>query len=158
MKKNIKEGILALLVYFILSTCSSLVLALFGLDISGWDKTSKYIFSIVYETIILLLLILIFRKTIIKDLKEWLKKPLAYIGTYIKYWLLALVLMGAANLVLNLLNNGDIANNEQSVRNLFNVSPILTVILACIVAPVTEELVFRLSFRKIIKNNYLLSI
>ena len=154
MKKNIKEGITALLIYYILSSSASVILALLGINVSGWDKISKFIFSVVYETMILLLLILVFRKTLIKNLKEWLKKPLQYIGDYIKYWLLALCLMGAANLLLSLFNNGAVANNEQSVRELFKLSPILTIILACLVAPLTEELVFRLSFRKIIKNDY----
>ena len=50
----------------------------------------------------------------------------------------------------------DIAQNEQGVRALFAANPILTFILASLLAPILEELVFRLSIYKIIgKYKYL---
>lgn len=155
MKNERIKGILAVIIYFVLSTFSGVFLALCGINTKNWSDLSKFIFSVAYETALVLIIILLLRKTIVNDFKIWKKDIKKYLREYIKYWFIALGLMGVANIILSLFNGGNVANNEQSVRELFNLNPILMLFFACIIAPVLEELVFRISFRKIIHNNYL---
>ena len=50
------------------------------------------------------------------------------------------------------LNN---ATNQTNLMDMFKTLPIYVILLACIYAPITEELLFRGIFRKIFNNKYL---
>ena len=57
--------------------------------------------------------------------------------------------MYAVNTILFMFN-GDIAKNEQGVRELVKGNPFIMIILAIIIGPILEELIFRVSIYKII--------
>lgn len=151
-KKNKLQGLLALLTYFIISYNIKDILGIFNISLSNWSPKDIFIFDIIYEFILLFIIFLILKDTIIKDFKEYFSNIKYYLKKYIKYWFLALLLMYVSNIIITIFTNS-IPQNEESVRKLFDFNPILTCILACVIAPLLEEFVFRLSIYKILKNN-----
>ena len=76
----------------------------------------------------------------------------------IKYWLLGLVGMMVSNLILNVVLNAGQAENEELVQKMIDTMPYLLLISAGILAPITEELVFRKAFKDNIKNKIIFPI
>ncbi len=142
-------GILAIFLYFFLSLFSGLIISLFGINVENLSETSKYVISLLYEAIILIIIILVHFKTLKLDFKTYKSNIKYYLKTYIKYWLFALIAMYIANTILFIIG-GSIAKNEQGVRELIKGNPFIMIILACIVGPILEELIFRISLYKII--------
>ncbi len=159
MKKyNIKTallGIIAILTYFILPMLEGVPFKLMGIDTASLPLVAKIIYMIAYETILMAIIVLIFRKKLEKDWQDMKQNHMNYYSKYLKYWLIAIMIMMLSNLfIMNFTSNG-IANNEQAVQELFDISPIYIFFSAVIFAPVVEELVFRQGIRNIIPNNLL---
>lgn len=150
--KDTIQGISVIALYFLTTTFAGLILNLLPFDYSTWSETAKYILTIGYEFIQLLLFLLILYKKVIKDTKEWFSKPLKYLGEYIKYYGLMLMVMYISNALIMKIVGLEIAANEQSIRDLIKSSPFISCAFVCFIAPVLEELVFRLSFYKILKK------
>ena len=68
---------------------------------------------------------------------------------------MSLAIMFVSNLFISLIFNTITSANDQAVRTLFDSFPIYIFFSAVIIAPFTEELVFRQSIRYLIKNDYL---
>lgn len=57
------------------------------------------------------------------------------------------------NILINTFFHINTSSNQEEIIKTFDKAPIYTLILATIFAPILEELVFRLSIRKMFKNN-----
>ena len=124
----------------------------------NYDKLSTPLKStclIIYQILMTLIIVYIYKKTIITNFKTFIKNNIKYFKEYIKYWFLMLILMISSNLIVTFFTTTDIANNQNTIIETLKVAPIYTFILTVFVAPILEELVFRLSFRKIFSNNIL---
>lgn len=60
-----------------------------------------------------------------------------------------------SNLIIKLFIDSNLPNNEQTIRDIFGISPIYIFFSAVIYAPIVEELVFRYSFKKIFSNKWI---
>ena len=151
--KDIIKGIECLSVYFMLYLFSPFIIKLLPIDIETLKQpNNELLFNIGYELFMLIIIFLILKDTIINDFKIFTKYFTKFIKGYIKYWFIALGLMMISNMII-LLFTKDIAQNEQSVRQLVKVNPILSIFLASVLAPLLEEFLFRLSLYKIL-NKY----
>ena len=152
MKKELKDflvGLSVLLLYLLSSFISVLILSILNIDISSFNKIQKIIYNLSYEFILILIIIFIYRKKLINDIKCFKKSYFSYI----RYWFIALILMLISNIIINMFTNIDTSSNQEVIINTFKKAPIYTTILACLFAPILEELVFRLSIRKMFKTN-----
>ena len=66
--------------------------------------------------------------------------------------------MSIINSIIMFITPSDVANNEELVRGLIDKFPLYGFFSAALVAPFVEEIVFRKTFKDIIKNKYLLLI
>ena len=89
-----------------------------------------------------------------KSLTDLKKNHFNYFKKYLKYYILGVAIMMVCNSLIMVLG-GSTSDNETLVRNQFNFYPIYTFICAVFLAPILEESVFRVSFRKIFKNDIL---
>lgn len=154
MNKQLKDfltGLSVLLLYLFSSIISTLILSLLKIDITNFNRIQKIIYNLTYEFILILIITFIYRKTIINDIKNLNKSYLSYI----RYWFIALILMLISSIIINMLTNINTSTNQEIVVDTFKKAPIYTTILTIIGAPVLEELVFRLSFRKMFKTDIL---
>ena len=60
-----------------------------------------------------------------------------------------------SNLIITNITNIDTSTNQEYIVKLLGSYPIYMIISAAIIAPLTEELIFRLNFRKIFSSNLL---
>lgn len=154
IKKNKNYIILIALVSMFL--CSSIFrlipIILFNIEPDTPFKTT--LISLIGNTITCSIVIYIFRKPLISDLKEFKSKWLALLEKGITYWLIGLFLMMVFNLIISYLLSGTIATNEQNVRNLLTNFPVISIIMTSILAPLTEELIFRKAFFDVFKNKW----
>ncbi len=95
----------------------------------------------------------IYKKEILNDIKKFNKET---IFKTIFYFIIGFILMILFNYIINyiVIPNG-ISNNEIGNRNLLLNNKIIYGILLCIIIPFIEEIIFRLSLKKTIKNKYL---
>lgn len=153
--KTILLGILGIIIYFGINNFATLPFDLLNVDTDKIPSIFKICYNISIELVIIVLLITIFKNTLIDNLEDLRKNHKKYFTTYIKYWFIALGIMMFSNLIIMLFTSTDLSNNEQLIRQQFEQNPIYIFITAVLFAPIIEELVFRQSFRNIIKNDTL---
>jgi membrane protease YdiL (CAAX protease family) len=153
--KNILTGIGVIFFYLFTSTYVTEILSMLGINYDNLSTTLKSTCLIIYQILMTLVIVYIYKKIIITDFKTFIKNNIKYFKEYIKYWFLMLILMISSNLIVTLFTTTDIANNQNTIIETLKVAPIYTFILTVFIAPILEELVFRLSFRKIFSNNVL---
>ena len=150
--KNVIVGILVFIIYLFVSSYISEFLVIFGFN--KLPVYLKLIISILYDLLILMTLIFVYLKKFVIDLKDFKKKFKFYFNNYIKFFFLNIGLMMIANILISSIVNTSITNQKYVEALLFKY-PIYAIISAIIIAPFTEELIFRLNFRNIFKSNIL---
>lgn len=154
-KKYIKEcriALLSIIVYSLTSLIELIILYYFKVNIENMSITAKTIYLISCETLIIGIICLINNKTLetnIKDMKINFKN---YIDKNIKYYILAIFVMMLSNIIINQIYPS-IAGNQESIINTLKKAPIYMFFQSVIFAPIIEEIIFRLSIRRIIKDN-----
>ena len=152
---NLIRGILGIFTYFYLNLASSQIFRLFGIQINKLSKPMVALVLIIYSLIILAILLLISKEKYLNNLKEYKKNFKAYFKRNVKYWLSALLIMAASNLIIYLIFNSETSANDATIRQIFDNYPLYMIIQSIIIAPLTEEIVFRQSIRYLVKNNIL---
>ena len=107
------------------------------------------------EILTTVLLVLLNKKRLKHDFKDFdinYKKYLKF-GFYI--WFIGLIIMILSNALINTFFLKDIATNEAIDRSILNYYPIYSVIAMILVGPFNEELAFRCGYKDSIKNKYL---
>lgn len=153
--KGLILGIIVFLLFYFSSYFQLIPIILLNWDIRSITESQNVMLSTFSNIVLLLILFLIFRKDIIKEWKKFKSNFLENIDTGIKYWLVGLAIMMGSNIIINILMNLGQAANEQAVQQMISALPWLMFINAGIIAPCTEELIFRKSFRKAFPNKWL---
>lgn len=156
--KNMIIGFGILLFYIIMSNIPYEILSYFGINYNNLNLTLKQLYLISYEVILTLIIIYIYRKNFIPNFKDFIKNNIKYFKKYIKYWFLMLGLMIASNAIIIMFTTTTTSNNQQIIIDTLAKAPIYTFIVTVFIAPILEELVFRLSFRKIFAHTNFLFI
>ena len=90
-------------------------------------------------------------KTYMKDYKSNFKD---YTKICLKYWSIGLAIMFISNLIINvIIFHGKIATNEALVREQLFEHPYINFISIAFIAPIVEELIFRIEFKKLFGNH-----
>lgn len=117
--------------------------------------TSQNLWLIIFSDFVLLtILILVFRKSLIKDFKKIKGNLYSILDSGIKYWLIGLIVMIVSNIIIGLFITQAHAGNEESVQEIIH-SSALSIIAIGILSPIIEELTFRKTFREVFKNKIL---
>ncbi len=150
--KNAILGLSTFVYYYLFSMLSTLPIYLIGVNYSDLDINIKIIYLIIVEILFIISLFYI-NKDLITQFKEFIKNFKTLIKEYFKYWPMAFGLMIIANLTLLLIMPDNTANNQEAINKMMTTVPVYIIISAVIFAPIVEEIVFRLAFRKIFKND-----
>lgn len=152
--KNYIILIVVITLFFMSSIFRLIPILLFDITPDA-SPTTKALISLFSNFLVFLLLIIIYRKTLVRDIKEFKNNFTNLMEPGIKYWLTGLFIMMVSNIIISIILSGQLANNEQNVRNMLQTTPFITFFMTSILAPVTEELVFRKSFRDVIHNKWI---
>ena len=151
--KGVIIGIILFLLYYFSAYLQLIPIFLFNIKtITGSTQVLLSLFS---NTIILIILIIIFRKQLIHEWKIFKEKFLENIDTGIKYWIIGLLIMMVSNTILTFILNMGQATNEQKVQQLISYLPWIMVINAGIIAPCVEEIIFRKCYKNAFPNKWL---
>ena len=150
--KNFLIGLLVLIIYLLSGFIASIVLMILKIDVYNMSRFGKIVYNLLFEFILLGIIIFIYRRTLIDNFKK-IKNCKFF--SYIRYWFISLGLMLISSIVIDTFTHISTTSNQKIIEDTFSKAPIYTIILTIICAPILEELVFRLSFRKMFKTNIL---
>lgn len=150
--KNYIKLICVILIFLFSSLFRLLAIYLFKIDTT--NDFNKVLVNLIGNFLTIFILVILYRKTLINDFKDFKKNISSYLEIGIKYWLTGLTIMMISNILIGFIMNGNVAQNEQNVRNLLEVSPIIAFILTSVTAPIIEELIFRKAFFDVINNKW----
>lgn len=156
MNKNglndIVKGLSVIVLYFTFSLFGNLPFALLQIDYNNLPNIIKEIYQVSIQIIMIAIFIIIFNDYLKNALNDIKKNHYTYFKKYLKFYILGVIIMVSCNALITFLGGG-VSDNESAIRNEFALYPIYTFICGVIFAPIVEEIVFRLGFRKIISNN-----
>lgn len=148
--KNLWIGFAVFILYFILSALPYSFIELFGIKYNSLSTVSKQIYLILYQILTVSIIIFIYRKDWFKNFKDFRKNIVKYFKDYICYWALAFLLMILSNMIISRFTIVAVAQNQTEILKEMESYPIYIFISSVFLAPILEELVFRLSIRKML--------
>lgn len=136
-----------------------IILTILGFDYTTFSDIGKIICMIINDVLLLMILFKIYKESIKRDFKNFFNHNLKEnLKIALKYWAIGTFIMMISNYIINIINDGKIAVNEESVQKLIQIAPWYMVFELIIYAPISEELIFRRSIRDIVKNPYIYAI
>ena len=155
MKEKTINVVKCIFLFILFFTISAIPVLIFRIDISKFNDLDKVIYSLSCSLFFLSIIMLCYRKTLVKDFKPYFKNFGKNFENSFKYYLVGVGVMIFSNLIITLLFQGDLSTNETMVRSYINASPLLMAIDISFYAPLAEELLFRKSVRDVVKNKWL---
>ena len=155
MKEKTINVIKCIFLFILFFTISAILQSILKIDISKFNDLEMVIYSLSCSLFFLSIIMLCYRKTLIKDFKPYFKNFGKNFENSFKYYLVGVGVMIFSNLIITLLFQGDLSTNETMVRSYINASPLLMAIDISFYAPLAEELLFRKSIRDVVKNKWL---
>ena len=150
-KISITIGLIFLLIFW--QIIPIIILKLLNINTDNLNETIKILITFCFDILLLLLFILMYRKTLIRDFKNFFNKDVKnHLKEAFSTWLIGFGIMIASNLLITIITNGTLAQNEESVRTLIDSYPIYMLFQLMIYAPLTEEIIFRKSIKDFCTN------
>ena len=153
--KEITIGALIIFLYLTAISIPDLPLALVGIRFNSLNIILKQVYLISYEIVIISIIFIIYRKDLSNNFKDLKANKFKYFKKYINYWFIMLFLMNISNIIITKFTTMETTVNQTDIINQLKQYAVYTTISTVITAPILEELVFRMSFKKIFKNNFL---
>ena len=157
---DILKLLFCIILFFFVGTITKIMFDIFNINL---DSEMRLIFLQLISSIIMLsILSLIYYKDIIKDSKTF-KKNLSKKSIFIiKLFLIFIVVKYIVSLftvilmiLLKLDMNSITSANQELIETYLKRAPLLMAISTSLLAPIYEELLFRLGFKKVFGNNIL---
>lgn len=127
---------------------------IFNIDFTELSDKEYIIYLTLANITMMGIYFLIYRKTLIKDFKNFFKNFGDNLEVSLKYWLIGFGVMVVSNLFITFILNKEIAGNEEQVRNYLDLLPLFMIFNTVIYAPISEELTFRKSIKDAISNKW----
>ncbi len=157
LKKYLKyiKFVIAVTLFFFGSYIQYLPVIFFKIDVNTISNVTKSYLNLFSNSIISLILVLMYLKDIIRNIKDLIKEKLKPLDKAFNCWFVGVMVMIISNLLITYINNGSSSNNEEAIKLILSSSPILSYINIALLGPIIEELVFRESFKQVFKNKWI---
>lgn len=152
--KGIGKTILTFILFYYSSLFQLIPIMLFNIDLENLSGSMNVMLSAFSSCCLLFVLFFMYRNDINKEWNIFKKDWIDHLDFGVRCWAVGLFLMMASNLVINSFAGG-VAGNEQTVQSMISSLPWLMLINAGILAPINEEIIFRKSFKNVIKNKWI---
>ena len=143
------KSFICILIYLIINIIFAFILDSININT---NKTLYITILCSSEIILLLVLILIYRKRLKIDFIDFDKNYKKYLTFGFKIWIVGLLIMALSNNIIYKFI--DIAYNQQVNEAVISKLPLYSIIAIVMCGPFVEELTFRLGFHEHIKNKY----
>lgn len=151
MNKSLKS-ILVIISYFVFYVVMYLPFAIFDINLSSIPDYILSIYQMGMETILIVVLILIYLKDFRRFIKDFKENAKQHLKTGIDYWFIGIVIMIISNIIIGTFSPISLPENEQAVREALKLNPIFIFLSIVLLAPILEEILFRHTLFEIIKN------
>ena len=111
--------------------------------------------SLFSTLIVFIIILIVYRKDLIKEFKLFKNNFITCIDTGFKYWFIGVLIMFACNIILAFGFKSGGANNENLVQSFIKTLPILMGIDICLIGPFVEEIIFRKTIKDVFKNKWI---
>ena len=155
MRKQVLIPLKVIGLALLLLTFNYIPIEIFNLDYENFTKIQLILYYLLCDLIFLIILLLIYKKTIIKDFTNFKKKFLDNLEVSFKYWIIGVIIMMVSNILIVIFAPESTASNEEAVRDMIDMAPLYMLFSVAIYAPLTEELIFRKGFREMFQNKWL---
>ena len=159
---NILKLSISLLLFFSINIIISFILKSINIDIKSLSSKFQVIYQLIISIIMFILVFILYFKTIKKDYKELKKHIGKNIKDIIKLFLIFMIvkyIVSFITILLMTILKLDIESvtsvNQTLIENYVKTAPILMVITTSILAPIYEEILFRLGFKKVFNKGLL---
>lgn len=152
-EKKLFKGIGTVLLYFFLSIVYQIPF-IFLIEKKNFSEPLAIL--IVY-ILLAITFVAIYHKDLKKDLKDFKKNYKKILLTTLKYWLIGFVIMIVCNNLIALLPIKGV-ENQASNESMFKQAPMIEAIMVILFAPLVEEIVYRLSFKRFTSYKWLFTI
>ena len=139
--------------YLIYTIFAFIPILIFNLDMDNLPDSTKHLLTVFSGILYMIIIIIIYRKSLKKELKEFKDKGLSLINRNIRYYLIGLIVMMFSNIFISIMINRGAAVNEQIVQEELHKAPLYMIYSACIFAPFIEEILFRKTLRNVFPTN-----
>ena len=102
-----------------------------------------------------IILVIYYRKALKEDIKKYFKNIKRNIFISLKYWIIGLIIMAVSNYAIGYITGVSTSANQETLLKLIEATPVLSIIMTAVIAPLIEEFVFRKSIRDVIDNKIL---
>ena len=153
--KNICFAITIFILFFYSWLFQLIPILIFNMDTKKISTSMNVVLSAFASLCLAIILIIIYKKELITEWKMFRKNFKKYFDIGLNHWLYGLIIMIISNTLLNVLFKVGQSNNEEAVQSMITALPWMAFITSGILAPVTEEIVFRKSIKKIFNNKLL---
>lgn len=128
---------------------------LFNIDVENMSSTTAVGLRVFSSIMLAITLFYIYRKDLISEWKKFKENLGKNFDIGVSAWFKGLLAMVIFNTLLGVIFGLGVANNEKSVQGLIAGFPVVMLLLSGVLAPWSEELVFRKSLRKVFKKRSL---
>lgn len=146
--KELFKGIGMVLLFFIIPITYQLSLA----SLFNKNTLLDSILLLIQQIILTTTFVIIYKNRFKDKFKDFKKNKKEYIDLIFKAWLIGFICMVVSNLIINIGLNMGVAGNEETNRKLLKTMWLYSIPSVTLLAPLTEELVFRVSFKNAFKN------
>ena len=146
--KKLIKPIGLLLLYIVLSNIEALIFYFLKTDSLIKDNIILIFLGCITFSIILL----ITRKKWQEDFPKFKGKGKQYMALALKYWFFGFIYMFISNIIINIVILKGIAPNEAANRELLQTYKYYSILSSCLLAPIIEEIIFRLNFKDVFKE------
>ena len=137
-----------ILLYLLLGTIVGVYTKYLGLS----NPLVNQIVLILGELLVLIVIAYILKDKLSGQIENFKKNYKEYLPKALKYWATGFAFMIVLNVLILFLIPSGIAPNEEANRELMKIYPLYSIISAGLIAPISEELIFRLNFKNVIKS------
>lgn len=142
-------------IIILMLTFTSIFFSILNINPTTISEKEYILYMSLSNIILIIIFFLIYKNTLIKDFKSYIKNLSQNIETSIKYWLIGFIIMIVSNLIITFILNKGLAGNEEEVRKLIDSFPLFMIFNAVIYAPLIEELTFRKSIKDCVSNKWI---
>ena len=146
------KAMLTITLFFFNSVFEVIPMLILKYDPSKLSVKSNVLLSFYDYIILVIILFFLYKKDVIKYLKDFKKNKSNIIDKGFSYWIIGLIIMMVSNFLI--MKYVPMANpgNEQKVQEIIKVLPLISFINIGILGPIVEEFAFRKTLYDLFKN------
>ena len=153
--KDFLKSIGLIIMYFILNALVSSLIVELAPKLGFSESEEKLFISVcllIFEALLIALYSYILRDKLKGSFKDFKANYREYLPKCFKYWAVGFTALFIVNFIIVYFISGGIAPNEQANRELIDTYPLYLIVSASLFGPILEEMIFRLSFKGVIKK------